>query len=195
MAVVVGVALRRVAERVALVRRGPADGHPWWWPDRTAVEVIREADDGERHPLWGVASALRAARTPLALVVPCDVPTLAASTIQSLASFGGPVVVRDPDRLHPLLGVFVAADAGRAEELAAAGDPVRSFVAPYATVSVDEMVPNVNRATDVLDRLDDLARLFAPLEGANLQRALEAEAVRRLADRGAWISGGAGEDR
>jgi len=195
MAVVVARTLRAAAGRVALVRRGPPDGHPWIWPDQHPIEVIREADDGERHPLKGVASALDAARTALVLIAPCDVPSLTPGTVRALVAVGRPVVLRDPERIHPLVGVFAASDAPRAAALAAAGRPVRALIDDHAVLQVDAPLANVNVAGDVLDRREDLARRFAPSKAGDLERMLEAEAARRLAGRGAWIPWATGPDR
>ncbi|MEM6928499.1 MAG: hypothetical protein AAF602_16305, partial [Myxococcota bacterium] len=81
-----------------------------------------------------------------------------------------------------------------AAALAAAGRSVRDFVAPYGVLEWGERLRNVNRIGDGVDCLDNLAPAFAPLEGADLEVALEAEAARRLATRGAWIPWAARED-
>lgn len=185
-AVRVAEVVRTVTDRVALVRRGLPDGHPWSWRDGTPIEVVREADDGERHPLWGVATALRAARSEWVVVAPCDVPTLPGALLQALAA-SAPATVRDPSGPHPLIAVLPSRDADRAAELARTGRSVRDFVAPYELVAWPEVLPNLNRVADGIDRLEDLARSFAPLVGEDLRTALEAEAARRLATRGAWI--------
>ena len=186
IAVRVGLALREVADRVVLVRRGAWDGLPWVWPDGTSIEVVREPSVGKRHPLWGVGMALSSARTRHVLVAPCDVPDVPVDLLRALAR-AGPAVASDPGGLHPLIGVFPAADASRARDLARAGRPVRAFVESYAIVRVDAPLSNVNRPGDGIDRLEDIAPRFAPLKGENLARALEAEVTRRLTTRGARI--------
>ncbi len=186
VAVRVGLSLRKVADRVGLVRRGPPDGHPWVWPDGSPIEVVREADDGERHPLWGVATAMRAARSGALVLAPCDVPELPADLLHALVK-AAPATARDPTGPHPLVGVLPASDAERAARFAAEGRAVRAFVEPYRVVAWEGRLNNLNRVSDGVDRREDLVRAFAPLRGPDLELALEAEAARRLATRGAWI--------
>ena len=57
MAVHVAMQLRAVARTVALIRRGESDGLPWIWPEGGQVPVVREQDQGERHPLMGLVTA------------------------------------------------------------------------------------------------------------------------------------------
>lgn len=81
-----------------LVRRGAPDGLPWVRPDGRPVEVVREPEQGDRHPLWGVATALRHANGPV-IIVPCDVPAMTVAVVEALAQPG----VAVGERRHPLV--------------------------------------------------------------------------------------------
>jgi molybdopterin-guanine dinucleotide biosynthesis protein A len=122
--------LRAVCDRVALVRRKD-DGLPW--PD---VEVVWERDDGDPHPLWGVVSALRAARTERVAVLACDVPGVSPATWAALAA-AAPAVAWDGVRVHPLVAVLERSMADAAEALAGAGAPAWRLADGIARVSVD----------------------------------------------------------
>lgn len=125
----------RAFGRVALVRRGD-DGLPWVWPDGAPIEVILEPDDRPHHPLWGVATALDAARTALVAVVACDVPDLTAADWAALAGRAPAVAVDDEGRVNPLVAVLPASAAADARRIASEGGSARSFVDGYARVPV-----------------------------------------------------------
>lgn len=162
LAVATLASLQAVSERVALVRRGAPDGLPWGRPDGRPVEVLFEPDDGEPHPLRGVVTALGAARGPFALVVPCDVPGLSPESLRRLVA-AAPAVAVDPERRHPLVGVFPTADRARAEALAREGAPVHAFAAPFRTVELPPAdLRNLNRPED-LPRPGPVAALLAGL--------------------------------
>ena len=134
MAIAVATTLRGLGGRGALVRRGD-DGLPWRWADGSAVEVVPELDGPEVHPLFGVATALRAARTPLAAVAPCDVPDLTVEAWAALVA-RAPAVAWDGERVHPLVAVLAASDADRAQQLALAGAPARALTADLPRVAL-----------------------------------------------------------
>ncbi|MBX2796256.1 MAG: molybdenum cofactor guanylyltransferase [Myxococcales bacterium] len=143
LALVTLLAMAPVAGRLVLIRRGPPV-HAWHWDDGRPVEVLREADDGAPHPLWGVATALGAARSAVALVCPCDVPRISAQTWQRLAE-RAPAVAEGSERRHPLVGAFPVSWAARALTLAAAGGSVHAFARDAVGVPViDQELVNVN---------------------------------------------------
>ncbi|MEN0062604.1 MAG: NTP transferase domain-containing protein [Myxococcota bacterium] len=191
MAPSVAEALRAVCRRVSLVRRGPPDGYPWRWRDGTAIEVVREADQGSRHPLVGVATALAHASSPWVLVAPCDGLGLEEVGLRALVE-AAPSVASEGDRLHPLIGVFPASHAPRAAALAQAGQAARAFVEPFNRVALSA-VRNVNRPEDGIDDVHALLEAWGPLAPDAQRRALRAEAYRRLEARGAWIPWAPGE--
>lgn len=93
-------------------------------------EVIEP--DGPRHPLWGVAAALRhadAAGDGLALVVPTDLADLGPDDVRA-------VLARPPGLAEgqPLFGVLPVWAAGEAARLAGEGAPVRRFAAGFPRV-------------------------------------------------------------
>lgn len=146
MALVVATALGLVAGRVALVRRGPPDGLPWVDERGRPLEVLREREPegGDRHPLWGVATALRASRTPWVLVAPCDVPHLGVDAVSALVR-NAPAVLDAGGQLQPLIGCFPASWCDRAAALATQGAPVRLLAEGAARVPVHAaQVINVN---------------------------------------------------
>lgn len=185
LAVATAASLAPVAERVVLVRRGAPDGLPWVGVDGRPLEVVVEPDDGPAHPLHGVATALRAARGELVLVVPCDVPGLSPESLRALVA-RAPAVASDGSRRHPLVGVFRTADAGRAEALARAGGRVHTFAeASPEVVLPDRELANLNRRED-LPGPGPVATLLAGLpflDDATAARVAEGERG-RLAARG-----------
>lgn len=179
MAIVVAETLSLVCGRVGLVRRGPPDGLPWPWSRSPPLEVLREADDGPRHPLWGVATALEAARTDVVLVVPCDVPDVSSTLLQALVD-GAPAVAAGDGRLHPLVGAFPRGAAARARELAAAGAPVRAFASGARVVEAPAgWLRNVNTADSLPG--EPLEQRLAFLPPGALVRALAGERARQNA--------------
>jgi molybdopterin-guanine dinucleotide biosynthesis protein A len=162
LAVGVAGALRAACARVAIVRRGPADPRPWPTPWGEPLEVVREAEEGEPHPLWGVAAACAAARTPHLVVAPCDLVALDGATVQRLAAAipvggatgpAGPVadargaaIAVSEDGEHPLLAVLPRALGPLAASAARDGASARAFFAAAARVEVPAAaVRNVNR--------------------------------------------------
>lgn len=193
MAVRVVEVLRGVADRVALVRRGPPDGLPWIDTDLRPIEVVREDPQGPRHPLWGLAKALTEAQTAFVLVAPCDVLGLSHALLERLMA-AAPATARDSDRHHPLVGVFPKAEAARAARLATEGASARAFVASFATVDVPGApLRNVNRPEDGVDSAEDVLRSLSALRFEDRGRAVAAEVTRRLLLRGARIPWRAGE--
>jgi len=70
------------------------------------IPLLLETDSGHGlHPLRGVLAALRSLPDgDSALIAPCDIPGLEASSVQRLVEGGAPAVAVDSKgRLHPLL--------------------------------------------------------------------------------------------
>lgn len=181
------IRVRRVVAAAGLdpviLRRGAPDGLPWTDPGQGAVEVVFEPDDGEPHPLWGVATALEGGGD--VVVVSCDLPGITAASIRAVADAPAPAVAFDGIRVHPLIGHYPANWAARARAFALAGRSVRDFAADASRVTVDAAaVANANRPED-LDRgpLAELASALGFLEPGALERALAGER-RRLRQRG-----------
>lgn len=212
MAVHVAGVLAEVCDRVALVRRGAPDGLPWPLPDGGALEVIRDADGaGDPHPLFGVAAACAASRTPWLLVVPCDVPFLPVEGLRRLLEAapvgsgvdergrgaadpdprGAMVVAEGPERVHPLIGLLPRGVGGAALAAARRGESARSFVAPARRVPLPgAWLGNVNRWSDTGGAPTPPQQLLATLpwlEGPARERVLAGE-VQRLRQRGVVIT-------
>ena len=119
------------------------------------ADVQRWAEPDEpRHPLTGVAAALRRAGAPV-VVVPVDLPRVAPGLLAALAAHPARlVVVEAAGRLHPLLGRFDPADADALEDAARAGAPVVRTVLALGAVVLGE---------DEVARHGDPARLLANL--------------------------------
>lgn len=126
LAVAVARSLRVCCRRVALIRRGD-DGLPWIDEEDQPIEVICEQILGEPHPLWGIYTALREARTDLVLVAPCDTPSLGAHSLARLIEHA-PSVASDGARLFPLVAVLPRQMADAARALATAGAPAHHLV-------------------------------------------------------------------
>lgn len=182
MAVHVASVLAEVCGRVALVRRGPPDGLPWIRPDGTPLEVVCEADVGAPHPLYGVATACAAARTPLLLVVTTDVPSLTAGALRALIDGyepGAMVVASDGDRVHPLVALVPRSAGPEAEQAARDGTSATAFFRDALRVVLPtEVLRNVNRWEDA-GVADPLAALSARLPEVS-DRALDGERTRLL---------------
>ena len=155
MAVAVASVLSAVCGRVALIRRGDPDGLPWVWPGGAPLEVLREEDAGEPHPLYGVATALAASATEVVLLAPCDVPCLRAEDVAALIA-AAPAVASVGARRHPLVAALPRAWAGAALDAARAGQSVRAFTAALPAIAVPE---------DSLANLNDPAALLAARRG------------------------------
>ena len=136
LAIAVARSLEAVCDRVVLVRRVD-DGLPWRHPDGRDVEIAREPASGEHHPLWGVVTALEAARTPFVLVAPCDVPGISPASWTALLA-RAPSVACDAERPHPLVAALPRELAGRARALAAAGAPAHALTRDLVQVQLPE---------------------------------------------------------
>lgn len=102
-------------------------------------EVIEP--DGPRHPLWGVATALRR-RDGVGLFAPCDLPSLGPAHVQRLLAAGAPAYATS----QPCLCLLPAHVADAAERAAREGRPVRAFLAEVDAAPVDVgPLANLNR--------------------------------------------------
>lgn len=139
MALVVARTLSRVCDAVSIVRRSD-DG----WPLPVVVDAAHEGT----HPLFGVAAALAAARSEIALVLSCDVPRIRADSLWRLLE-SAPAVAFDGERRHPLVAALPRSWADRALAEAIAGGRARDFVASCRAVDVPASeLTNVNRPGD-----------------------------------------------
>ncbi len=145
---VAAAALAAGLEPVAVVKRDsvlpPVDVARWDEPDEP------------RHPLTGVAAALRRADAPI-VVVPVDLPRVAPGLLRALAEHPDRlVVVEAVGRLHPLLGRFEPADADALEQAARAGAPVvRTVHELGATVIGDDEVARHGDPARLLINVND----------------------------------------
>lgn len=140
MALVVAGVLAEVCGRVAIVRRRD-DG----WP----LPVVVDPEHEGTHPLFGVAAALAASRTEVALIVSCDVPRIRPESLRRLVE-GAPAVAWDGERRHPLVAAYPRTWAERARAAAIAEGRARDFAATCRAVEVAaEELANVNLPTDL----------------------------------------------
>lgn len=145
MALWVARALAGPCERVALVRRVGQPPRDWTLPDGRCVPEVR-GDEGDHHPLWGVAVALAAATTPLVLLAPCDLPGLRAEHARALAD-AGPCCATDGVEEQPLLAVLPRAWLDDVVAAARAGQSVRSLTRSLPRVHLPaHALRNVNQA-------------------------------------------------
>jgi hypothetical protein len=169
--------VRQAGLRPVLVRRGAADGLPWIGADGTPLEVVRERDDGPRHPLNGVVSALEHAAGESVLVLPCDVVGLEAAHLHTLVV--APCVARVADRVHPLVAHLPADRLPAARALVRDGGAARDLVAGLPECVLDGLLDrNRSEGPWPLERL--LTRL-AWLPEAARERIARAECVRQRA--------------
>jgi molybdopterin-guanine dinucleotide biosynthesis protein A len=148
MAVHIAGVVSSVCDRVALIRRDRDD-----WGDLEVLADPPEAGD-DRHPLWGVVAACRAARTPVVVLVTCDVPAITGEALQALIDAAEPdgAVAFDGDRTHPLVAALPAGWADRALSWARDGRSVHTFVEGCRRVTLTEgVLLNVNRPEDAPD--------------------------------------------
>jgi molybdopterin-guanine dinucleotide biosynthesis protein A len=188
MAVAVARALGALGGRVALVRRGD-DGLPWRWPDGGPIEVVAEAEGPRVHPLIGVETALRAARTPLCAIAPCDVPDLTTDCWRALIA-EAPAVAWDGVRVHPLVAVLDASEAERARTLAAAGAPAQALTVGLRRVLLPEAAL-ADRDDPASLGEEPVAALLAgvPVRDREMRARLAAGERERLLARGIVIPG------
>jgi molybdopterin-guanine dinucleotide biosynthesis protein A len=127
--------------------------------------VIDDGDSDFRGPLAGMASAMRAARTPYIAVMPCDSPLIGGELVARLhaaaVSSGSPIAAaHDGDRLQP---VFALLARDLLDDLAGYLDDgerkIDRWYARHGYVSVD---------------FSDVAESFANINAPDDKRALEA---------------------
>lgn len=104
--------------------------------------VIGDARAGYAGPLAGIASALRAARTPHVLFVPCDAPGLPADLgrrlVTALAEGGRAAAAHDGVRMQPLFAVLTRdLEPDLQDYLRAGGRAVVEWLARQTVVTVD----------------------------------------------------------
>jgi molybdopterin-guanine dinucleotide biosynthesis protein A len=183
LALAAAASLEPVCGRVALVRRAD-DGLPWPLPDGRQAEVVWERVEAEEHPLWGVATALRAAQTDPVAILACDVPGVTAASWQALVA-AAPAVAWDGERVHPLVAVVPRSLAARAEELARAGAPAHRLCEGLARVRLppEELQDHDDPASLGEGTVARLLRSVPVTDPAKRDRIAEGERG-RLAQRG-----------
>ncbi len=115
------------------------------------ITVLLEPEAPHRHPLFGVAAALRALPPGgLALLCPCDLPAVTVAAFRALLAADGPTVAISEDgALQPLLCVLPADLADEAERLAWAQAPARALVAGLPTTALHSVqLVNLNAPTE-----------------------------------------------
>ncbi|MHB8531933.1 MAG: NTP transferase domain-containing protein [Solirubrobacteraceae bacterium] len=120
---------------------------------------------GVRHPLWGVAAALRAEGAERGvLALGCDMPFLEPALLAALAAHPAPTLAMAlGGRLGPLPARYEAAQAGALEVAARAGRSMGEVLQELGATVLDE---------DWLRRFGDPARmLFSVNDAAGLERA------------------------
>lgn len=141
MALAVADALAPLCSRVRIVRR-EAEA-PGTWP----LGVVLDGSEDSRHPLFGIAAALRACETELARFAPCDVPFL---TTEALERLTGPSVAHAAGHIHPLICVLPAQWSERALNLALRGGSAKSLVADLVRVELPaHALSDLNRPEDL----------------------------------------------
>ena len=182
MAVTLARTLSVACERVALVRRGPADGLPWEL-EGSSLMVIRDRGEGAPHPLHGIAAGLRAARSEHVLFVSCDVPHLTVADVRAL-QVGEPCVAFDGERVHPLVAVYPRSWADRAEAMAGRGASVRSFAEGLRRITLQAAsLANFNRWSEV-GRPGPVRALLSRLGALGDEERIAAGELARLAAAG-----------
>lgn len=127
------------------------------------VEVLIEADE-PRHPLTGVAAAIRKAGERSVIVLACDLPLLPPAYFVWLADREGGTVIPCPEgRPQPLAGRYRPADIGPVESALGRQEPAKSAVARLSPVLAGDAE---------LDRFGDPAVIFSNVNTrADLRRA------------------------
>jgi len=180
MAAAVAEVVGSVVDQVTVVRRDD-DGLPWLDRGGEPLAVVYEPPHPTRHPLWGVAEALRQADEAEVLVVPCDLPGLTADHVAALLAAGGPCVAELAGHRHPLLAVLPRTLLPKAAALAARGEPARALVEALPGVELDP-AGLVDTNTRVELGPTPLERLHIELpEGEATERLLRGEVARLAA--------------
>ena len=96
----------------------------------TTVPIVREASSAQ-HPLIGVATALRHCSRDFALILPCDVPLLEVSSLQSLTALHQATFALGAEP-EPLLLWLPTRLADKAERFAKHNRSVREFIEGFA---------------------------------------------------------------
>ena len=134
--------------------------------------VVDDGDSEFRGPLAGMASGMRAARTPYIAVVPCDSPLLHDSLVQRLhdaaRASGAPIAAaHDGERLQP---VFALLSCELLDDLAGyLDDGERKIDRWYARHGYESV--------DFSDVAESFANINAPDDKRALERALALRAT------------------
>ncbi|KHK65917.1 MULTISPECIES: molybdenum cofactor guanylyltransferase MobA [Pseudomonas] len=92
-----------------------------------ADQLVHDEESDFPGPLAGIRAGLRAARHPYLLVLPCDVPQIDTSLLQSMRETASrnpdkPLMVRHGEHWEPLLCVIPSALAGAFEQAWSEGE-------------------------------------------------------------------------
>lgn len=115
-------ALQQAADRVLIsANRNRPDYEALGYP------VVADAGGGFDGPLAGLLAALKAARTPYVLCIPCDSPLLDGRLLGRLyetliREAAEACVAHDGQRLHPVFAILERRLAGSLEEYLATGE-------------------------------------------------------------------------
>jgi molybdopterin-guanine dinucleotide biosynthesis protein A len=180
MAAHVAGVVAAVCGRVAIVRA--TDDGRFVDPAGTSWPIVVDGG-GDRHPLRGIAAALAASTSELALIVACDLPYLTVDDLRAVIAANG--VASDGKGVQPLVAVLPKAWEARARALADAGaaakalvDGLPQVVLPAASLVGFDAWP-VGRPGPVRALLAGLPWLDGPAR----RRVAQAE-IARLAARG-----------
>lgn len=174
MAAHVAGALRAAGLRPFIVR-GADDGLPFVAPDGEPVPIVVDGPL-ERHPLRGVAAAMRHTAGDRLVIVPCDLPWLDVASIRRLidAAGSGEVVATDGDRVQPLVAILRVARVADVDAIIDRDGPARDLVVGVPRVALPAAaLRNVNTAEQAGE--DPVTALVAGLSW------LDDEALRRVA--------------
>lgn len=148
LAVCAAVAMRDAGLEVSIIRRGSAV-EDWRWPEGGRIRVVRESDQGPRHALNGLVTALEDARSSC-MILPCDVPRIGPEHLMPLLRAGAPAVAFDGARVHPLVGLYPWGWLERARDHVGRGGSATSFAAAASRVLLPAVcLHNVNRPEDL----------------------------------------------
>lgn len=143
----VATAIRDAGLRPVVIRR-IREEQPFFDAYGDVVPRLYESAAGATHPLCGVITALRHARSDV-LVIPCDVPNVCAGDIIRLQEGGAPSVGFDGQRIHPLFAHVPFHWLGHTERAVGLGQSATQWAKGAAQVHLSEAATfNVNDPDD-----------------------------------------------
>jgi len=182
MAVSIYKTLESVCKYVHIIRREPDDNLPWIDDNHNQLQVILESQQDVRHPLIGVQTALRAAKTSRVLIIPCDVPFFGPEQFDKLLNTKGNVVVWDGEHLHPMIMIIEQHQLDNLEQAISAQTRVKNFVKNWRQVLIEpQYLRNINRWSDTSKPhpKQKFIQQFEFLAAEELKVAVKAEQTRQ----------------